>query len=176
MSQNGSNAYQRQIPPLFFVFRLIYIPLSILSHSGHGLLWFNAGLGLLCSFGGEWLARRSRPSPDPRREVAVMVVALLLLGLFPEEAPVGLILWTGIGLAWGRTSPKLTAESTEKVQSTQRNQQLTPLRSLCSLRFKNSPWLGLGVGVLLGLTGLWGPGSWLMAGLLLPLLWRSETP
>lgn len=130
--------------PVFFNFRLVYIPASILSHSGHGSVWINAFLGLLLAFGGEWLAGRSAKRLGNRRQdLIVVILSLLLLGLFPEEAPVGLILWTGIGLAWGEW---------------RRGVLLTP------------HWIALGAGALLGLTGLVGPGSWLMALILLPLL------
>jgi hypothetical protein len=138
------NLHSSFIPPLFLAFRIIYIPASILSHSGHGSIWINAVLGLLLTFGGEWLVGRSaKRLGNHRQDLIVVILSLLLLGLFPEEAPVGLILWTGIGLAWG--------EWRRGIPTTQH-------------------WLALAAGALLGLTGLFGPGSWGMAILLLPLL------
>ncbi len=130
----------RFITSLFLAFRIVYIPLSVLTHSGHGAIWLNALLGIVLTFGGEWLGRRSRRTADPRREVVMIAVALLLLGIFPEEAPVGLLLWAGMGLAWGRL------------------QWPTP----------HDQW-GLAAGTILGLTALWGPGSWLMA-----ILWLFQ--
>lgn len=132
----------RFITTLFLAFRLVYIPLSVLAYSGHGGVWLNALLGIALTFGGEWLGRRGRPSVDPRREIGMVAVALLLVGLFPEEAPVGLLLWAGMGLAWGRLHGPLSPK-----------------------------WLGLTAGALLGISALWGPGSWIMAGL---LLWQRR--
>lgn len=134
------------IASLFFAFRLSYIPSSILTHTGHGWPWLNVLITLVVVFGGEWLGRRSRRQAAPRREIMVMVIALLLLGLFPEEAPMGVILWAGLGLAWGRL-------------------QLAPLHS----------GLGLGVGLLLGIVGRWGPGVWLVA-ILLALWGFTKAP
>lgn len=132
---------------LFFAFRLVYIPAAILSHTGHGLPWLNAFGALVATFGLEGLSRRGRrgKSPNGSREVWLIALALALVGLFPEEAPIGVILWAAIGAAWGRLD--LGSQRT-------------------------SDWAGLLGGGLLGLTGLVGPGSWLMAVLL--VLWRSE--
>lgn len=136
--------------PFFSGWRLIYIPAATLTHAGHGAIWPSALLGLLLTFGGEWLARRGHGRLDRRRQdLLVVIVALLLLGFFPEETPIGLILWTGIGLAWGelwREEPAIPATW--------------------------NTWWATALGALLGLTGLLGPGSWLMALLLVPLLWQ----
>jgi hypothetical protein len=148
LRSSSSNLYSSFILPLFLAFRLIYIPASILSHSGHGSVWINAALGLLLTFGGEWLAGRSaRRLGNRRQHLIVVILSLLLLGLFPEEAPVGLILWAGIGLAWGEW---------------RRGILLIP------------HWIALAAGALLGLTGLLGPSSWLMALILLPLLVKGN--
>ena len=90
--------------PFFLIFRLIYIPGSVLSHTGHGSPWLNAALGCGAALGAEWLARRFGGDPAPgerRRAVVVVILALVTLGFFPEEAPIGLILWAGSGAAWG---------------------------------------------------------------------------
>lgn len=132
----------RHIPAIFLVFRLVYIPASVLSHTGHGLPWLTVVAALIATFGMETLARRSRVSENTHNSSQarwLVVVALLLLGLFPEEAPIGLILWAAIGAAWGRQEES------------------------AANRYDAA---GLVAGALLGLSGLWGPGSWLMAGLL----------
>lgn len=130
--------------PFFFLFRLIYIPASVLSHTGHGSPWLNAVMGCVVTLGAEWLARRMGVDiarRERQRAVVVVILALVTLGFFPEEAPVGLILWAGSGAAWGAATRGIgwRAEST-------------------------SVAVGAGaVGVLLGATGLFGPGSWLGA-------------
>jgi len=136
--------------PFFSGWRLVYVPGVILARSGHGLSWATALLGLLAVFGGEWLRRRY-PGGEAGRLPApawVVVLALILLGFFPEEAPVGLILWAGVGLAWGELARAWPA---------------WPQGLL--------GWGMLALGALLGWAGLRGPGSWLMALLLLPLAW-----
>ncbi len=137
------------IPSLFFAFRLVYIPAAILFHTGHGLPYLNTALVLCATFGLETLTRRSRQSGAPAvraREVWFVVVALLLLGLFPEEAPTSIILWAAIGAVWGRLWPS---------------------------RMRIADRRGLLSGGLLGLTGLVGPGSWLLAGMLALWAWRG---
>jgi hypothetical protein len=144
--------YSSFISSAFPFFRLTFIPLFVLSHSEHGGIWLNALLGLLLTFGGEWLARRKRAQFGTRRQnLAVVILALLFLGLFPEEGHVGLILWLGIGLAWGERS-----------------------RQRAFLPQTNAEWLSAATGAFLGLSGLVGPGSWLMAFLLLPLFWQPD--
>jgi len=81
--------------PFFFLFRLIYIPASVLSHTGHGSPWLNAALGCVVTLGAEWLARRvgvDIARRERQRAVGVVILALVTLGFFPEEAPIGLIL------------------------------------------------------------------------------------
>lgn len=138
--------------PFFFLFRLIYIPASVLSHTGHGSPWLNAALGCVVTLGAEWLTRRVRVDiarRERQRAVVVVILALVTLGFFPDEAPIGLILWAGSGAAWGAATREvgLRAESKAVV-------------------------VGAGaVGVLLGATGLVGPGSWLAAVVLGVGLW-----
>ncbi len=140
--------------PFFLIFRLIYIPASVLSHTGHGSPWLNAALGCGAALGAEWLARRMGGDParrERRRALVVVILALVTLGFFPEEAPIGLILWAGSGAAWGAATrgQGLRATSTSMAG-------------------------GAGaVGALLGATGLFGPGSWLAAGVLGVGLWRG---
>ena len=140
--------------PFFFLFRLIYIPASVLSHTGHGSPWLNAALGCGAALGAEWLARRFGGDPAPgerRRAVVVVILALVTLGFFPEEAPIGLILWAGSGAAWGAATRGMG------------------LRSMST-----SVAAGAGAaGALLGAAGLFGPGGWLAAGVLVVGLWRG---
>ena len=130
--------------PFFLAFRLVYIPASVLTHTGHGLPWLTAALGCTAALGAEWLTRRWRGDPPLRerqRALVVVLLALITLGLFPEEAPIGLILWAGSGAAW--------AAATRGVE----------LRSTPALTVGGAA----AVGALLGATGLFGPGSWLAA-------------
>lgn len=138
--------------PFFFLFRLIYIPASVLSHTGHGSPWLNAVLGCVVSLGAEWLARRMGVDVARRerqRAVVVVILALVTLGFFPEEAPIGLILWAGIGAAWGAAT-----------------------RGHWNREASTGMDTGAGIlGALLGATGLFGPGSWLGAVVLGVGLW-----
>ena len=141
--------------PFFFLFRLIYIPASVLSHTGHGSPWLNAVLGCGAALGAEWLARRMGGDVarrERRRALVVVILALVTLGFFPEEAPIGLILWAGSGAAWGAATRGL------------------------GLRAMSISVVGgaAAVGVLLGAAGLFGPGSWLAAGVLGVGLWWGK--
>lgn len=130
------------LPSIFLAFRAVYIPAATLTHTGHGLPWLTAAAGLIATFGLEALTRRGRSvgtsSADGQARVALLL-ALLIVGVFPEEAPIAVILWAATGTLWGRLSPPGTTRW---------------------------DWGGLLGGGLLGLTGLFGPGSWLMAGIL----------
>ncbi len=141
--------------PFFFLFRLIYIPASVLSHTGHGSPWLNAVLGCVVALGAEWLTRRMRvdiAGRERQRAVVVVILALVTLGFFPEEAPIGLILWAGSGAAWGAAT-----------------------RGLAMRAASTSAVVGAGAfGALLGATGLFGPGSWLAAVVLGLGLWLGR--
>lgn len=141
--------------PFFFLFRLIYIPASVLSHTGHGSPWLNAVLGCVVALGAEWLTGRMRvdiAGRERQRAVVVVILALVTLGFFPEEAPIGLILWAGSGAAWGMAT-----------------------RGLAMRAVSTSAVVGAGaVGALLGATGLFGPGSWLAAVVLGLGLWLGR--
>ena len=142
--------------PFFLFFRLIYIPASVLSHSGHGSLWLNAALGCGAALGAEWLARRvggDIAQRERQRAVVMLILALVTLGFFPQEAPIGMILWAGSGAAWGAATRglRMRAESTTLA-------------------------IGAGaLGALLGATGLFGPGSWLAAAMLGIGLWVGRS-
>ncbi len=138
--------------PFFLLFRLIYIPANVLSHTGHGSPWLNAALGCVVTLGAEWLARRMRVDiarRERQRAVGVVILALITLGFFPEEAPIGLILWAGSGAAWGAATRGLEIGAV-------------------STSAAAGAWA---VGALLGATGLFGPGSWLAAVMLGVGLW-----
>lgn len=138
--------------PFFFLFRLIYIPASVLSHTGHGSPWLNAALGCVVALGAEGLTRRMGVDiarRERQRAVVVVIMALVTLGFFPEEAPIGLILWAGSGAAWGAATRGVGMQAISTVAA-----------------------VGAGaVGVLLGAAGLFGPGSWLAAAVLGVGLW-----
>lgn len=141
--------------PFFLLFRLIFIPASVLSHTGHGSPWLNAVLGCVVALGAEWLTRRvgvDISRRERRQALIVVILALVTLGFFPEEAPIGLILWAGSGAAWGVATRGLgiRAAATALV-------------------------VGAGAaGAVLGATGLFGPGSWLAAVVLGVGLWVGE--
>lgn len=138
--------------PFFLLFRLINIPASVLSHTGHGSPWLNAVLGCVVTLSAEWLTRRigvDIARHERQRAVGMVVLALVTLGFFPEEAPIGLILWAGSGAAWGAAT-----------------------RGVGWRAASNTKVFGAGAaGVLLGATGLFGPGSWLGAVVLGVGLW-----
>ena len=141
--------------PFFFLFRLIYIPASVLSHTGHGSPWLNAALGCVVTLGAEWLARRvgvDIARRERQRAVVVVILALVTLGFFPEEAPIGMILWAGCGAAWGAATRGM------------------------GMRAMSTAVVGGAavVGALLGAAGLFGPGSWLAAGVLGIAWWRGR--
>ena len=142
--------------PFFFLFRLIYIPASVLSHTGHGSPWLNAVLGCVVTLGAEWLTRRAGVDITRRerqRAVVVVILALVTLGFFPEEAPMGLILWAGSGAAWGVAT-----------------------RGVGWRGASTAVFFGAGAaGTLLGATGLYGPGSWLAAVVLGVGLWAGRS-
>ncbi|MEZ4832987.1 MAG: hypothetical protein R2873_13530 [Caldilineaceae bacterium] len=145
------NHYSSFILSSFFTFRLFFIPTFTLTHAAHGPLWISLVLGLVLTFGGEWLARRRIEEADnPRRDLLVVIASLFLIGLFPEETPIQLILWAGISLAWGRchSSRSMVVSSTAQ-------------------------WIGYVVGAAVGITGLIGPGSWIMGLLLTVCVVRS---
>ncbi|MCL4835607.1 MAG: hypothetical protein KJZ86_24420 [Caldilineaceae bacterium] len=139
------------LPSFFLAFRLVYIPASVLSHTGHGLPWLSALGALAATFGLEALTRRQAGAEGQAQRWHrgwFVVLMLFLLGLFPEEAPIGLLLWAAIGAAWARVQPGPGAG-------------IHPWATVC--------------GGLLGLTGLIGPGSWLLAGLLGLWLWKKRS-
>ena len=141
--------------PFFLAFRLVYIPTSILSHTGHGLPWLNAALGCAATLGAEWLTRRLAGDPalrERKRALWVVILALMTLGFFPEEAPIGLILWAGGGAAWGVATRGFEIRSTPA---------LTVVGAAAC-------------GALLGAAGLFGPGSWLAAAALGAGLWGGR--
>ncbi len=143
-----ADRYASLLTALFTTFRLVFIPAATLTHTAHGPIWIGALLGLLLTFGGEWLTRRAgRRLTLPRQDLVMIMMSLVLLGLLPEETPVTLILWSGIGLAWGEYA-----------------------RSISPQRSGGSRRLGYVLGVGIGLTGLIGPGTWIVAILLIPQL------
>ena len=163
----------RLLPSIFLAFRAVYIPAAVLSHTGHGLPYLNTALVLCATFGMEYLTRRSRSTPAPAnrpREVWFVVIALLLLGLFPEEAPTSVILWAAVGAVWGRLWPgrESGTQIPQKTEIDADSPRINPNSSafIRVYQWLTPQWLGLLTGGVLGLTGLFGPGSWLMAGIL----------
>lgn len=143
-----ARAWSRLYGPLFTGWRFTFIPAVVLTHSGHGWLGLTVLMSWGVALGGEWLRRRqtARDAVDRRRSLSIVVLSLVLLGFFPEEAPLGIVVWAGVGLAWGEVARFWRALPETAVE-----------------------WGVFLAGGLLGGAGLFGPGSWLMALLLLPL-------
>ncbi len=139
----------------FLSFRLLYIPASVFTHTGHGLPWLTALLGCAATFGAEWLTRRlgnDWQMREQKRAPVVVILALVTLGFFPEEAPIGIILWAGIGAAWGIGTRGWSVRSAG-----------APTAIAAAV-----------IGALLGASGLFGPGSWLAAAVLGAGLWYGH--
>ena len=137
--------------PLFVIgWREVFVPLAVVLHNQHGSTLAVAGLAIAASRLGGWLHAKGSFRRPPYEAALLGGIALLLLGLAPEEGPVGLLLWFVFGVTWPILQEALAA------------------------RF----WQGrAGAAVLL--TGMIvagplasGPGTWLIAGCFFFLAWR----
>jgi hypothetical protein len=150
---SGRSDWLSLYQPLFTGWRLLFVPASTLARTEHGTPWLMALLALALALGAEWLRREygysrqdGSPTSSPNRSVLAVIACLFLIGLFPQEGAIGLILWAGIGLAWGEVAG-----------------------SWPPLPFSLRQWGALTAGFFLGWIGLAGPGSWIMALVLVPL-------
>lgn len=82
--------------------REVFVPLVVIGHNQHGLALATAGLAMAAVQIGSWLRRRyGVGAGQPLWRPAVLAaLSLALLGLAPEEGPLGLLLWAAFGLAW----------------------------------------------------------------------------
>lgn len=138
--------------PLFVIgWREVFVPLAVVLHNQHGSTLAVAGLAIAASRLGGWLHAKGSFKRPPYEAALLGGIALLLLGLAPEEGPVGLLLWFVFGVTWPILHEALAARV----------------------------WQGwAGAAVLL--TGLVvagplasGPGTWLIAGCFFFLAWRG---
>lgn len=142
---------------LVFVYgwREVFVPLVVLAHNQHGPSLAVAGLAVAASRLGGWLLHKTTLQ-RPLREASLLCgVALLFLGLAPEEGPASLLLWFLFGLGW----PALHA-------------------GLAGRRWQG--WAGLAallVGMLAAGPLARGPGAWVIAAGCLLLAWQAgKTP
>lgn len=139
----------------FFVlgWREVFVPLAVVMHNQHGPSLAVAGLAIAASRLGAWLHARQLFRRSPYEAAVLGGLALLLLGLAPEEGPVGLLLWFVFGVTW----PLLHEALAERL------------------------WTGWTAALVL-LVGMAvagplanGPGTWLIAGWTFILAWRLHT-
>jgi hypothetical protein len=137
-------------PPFVYGWREVFVPLVVLVHNQHGAVLATAGLAVAAVRLGEWLESRMAPMRSPLQSAFVAGMALLLLGLAPEEGPIALLLWAVFGLAWPVLRRSLVGEA--------------------GLAGPVMAWLLLGM-ALAGPLVL-GPGTWLIAAGCLACAWR----
>jgi hypothetical protein len=149
------------LPPFAYGWREVFIPLAVVLHNQHGLALITAGLAVAAARVGTWLWIRYRaPAGNDdavqalqtaRRAALLAGLVLLLLGLIPEEGPLGLLLWLAFGLAWPAVEAAAgAAQAPRRVAGA---------------------WLLLGL-ALAGPLAL-GPGAWLLAALYLLWAWQA---
>ncbi len=137
--------------PLFVIgWREVFVPLAVVLHNQHGSTLAVAGLAIAASRLGGWLHAKGSFKRPPYEAALLGGIALLLLGLAPEEGPVGLLLWFVFGVTWPILHEALAARV----------------------------WQGW-AGAAILLTGMAvagplasGPGTWLIAGCFFFLAWR----
>ena len=137
--------------PLFVIgWREVFVPLAVVLHNQHGPTLAVAGLAIAASRLGGWLHAKGSFRRPPYEAALLGGIALLLLGLAPEEGPVGLLLWFVFGVTWPILHEALAARV----------------------------WQGW-AGAAMLLTGMVvagplasGPGTWLIAGCFFFLAWR----
>lgn len=143
-------------PRLVYGWREVFVPLVVVVHNQHAMVLATAGLAVAATRSGAWLLDPAESRRPPQQAAWLAGLTLILLGLAPEEGPLGLLLWALFGLTW----PVLQARWTAVPSS-------HPWAAL---------WLILGA-ALAGPLAL-GPGAWLIgAGCLAwAWAWRTEGP
>jgi hypothetical protein len=141
-------------PPLVYGWREVFVPLAMVVHNQHALVLPTAGLAVAATRLGVWLLYLAQSRRPPQQAALLAGLALIFLGLAPEEGPIGLLLWALFGLTWPILQARLTV--------------LPSSHSWAAL------WLVLGA-VLAGPLAL-GPGTWLVAAgcLAWAWAWRKE--
>jgi hypothetical protein len=141
-------------PYFVYGWREVFVPLVVLVHNQHGPSLAVAGLALAATRLGGWLVHKTSLR-RPLSEASLLCgVALLFLGLAPEEGPVSLLLWFLFGLGW----PALHAGLAGRLWQ---------------------GWAGLAV-LLVGMVAAGplarGPGAWVIAAGCLLLAWQTRAP
>lgn len=148
--QRGSS-WRSLPPPFVFGWREVFIPLAVVVHDQHGPVLAMAGMAVAAARVGGWFVTRSSAARRVRSSALLAALALILLGLTPEEGPAGLLLWLVFGIAWSLVEIAFPA----------RNMQ----------RWVASAALLAGMALAGPLAA--GPGAWLIAVLCLVIAWRA---
>jgi hypothetical protein len=131
--------------------REVFVPLVVVLHNQHGPSLAVAGLAVAATRLGGWLVHKTSLR-RPLSEASLLCgVALLFLGLAPEEGPASLLLWFLFGLGW----PALHAGLAGRLWQ---------------------GWAGLAallVGMLAAGPLVRGPGTWVIAAGCLLLAWQA---
>jgi hypothetical protein len=134
--------------------REVFVPLVVLVHNQHGPSLAMAALAVAATRLGGWLVQRTSLRRPLSESSLLCGVALLFLGLAPEEGPASLLLWFLFGLGW----PALHAGLAGRLWQ---------------------GWAGLVV-LLIGMLAAGplarGPGTWVIAAGCLLLAWQARKP
>jgi hypothetical protein len=141
-------------PYFVYGWREVFVPLVVLAHNQHGPSLAVAALAVAATRLGGWLVHKTSLR-RPLSEAGLLCgVALLFLGLAPEEGPASLLLWFLFGLGW----PALHAGLVGRLWQ---------------------GWAGLAV-LLVGMLAagplVRGPGTWIIAAGCLLLAWQARKP
>jgi hypothetical protein len=139
-------------PSFVYGWREVFVPLVILLHNQHGPSLAVAGLAVAAARLGGWLVTKTSLR-RPLAEASLLCgIALLFLGLAPEEGPISLLLWFLFGLGW----PALHAGLSQRLWQ---------------------GWAGLAVlvlGMVVAAPLARGPGTWVIAAGCLLLAWQAR--
>ncbi|MEA3336733.1 MAG: hypothetical protein U9R25_12535 [Chloroflexota bacterium] len=90
----------RAFLPFVYGWREVFVPLAVIAHSEHGEVLVTAALAVAAARLGTLLLTRYGSKRVPSQAGILAAVALLFLGLSPEEGPLSILLWLLFGLAW----------------------------------------------------------------------------
>ncbi len=150
--RKGALAWAGGWPFFVYGWREVFVPLVVLAHNQHGPSLAVAGLAVAATRLGGWLLHKTALR-RPLHEASLLCgVALLFLGLAPEEGPVSLLLWFLFGLGWPALHGALAGRLWQG-------------------------WAGLAAllaGMVAAAPLALGPGSWLIAAGCLLLAWQAR--